>query len=107
MQLLLLLARAPVVRANRSGKFPFRGRTDAKSEYQGGNGVAHHSFCARCGNHVYDYIETPNMTGRPYVNVNLACLEDVAPEELLAAPIRYCDGRNDAWGETPSEARHL
>ena len=79
----------------------------ALSEYQGGNGVAHHFFCARCGNHVYDYVDAPNLTGQPYVNVNPACLENVAVDELLALPVRYFDGLPDAWNETPSETRHL
>ena len=75
------------------------------TDFRGRNPVAHHFFCPRCGVHVYDRIDAPNMLGRPYVNVSVACLEDV--DELCAAPVRYCDGLNDDWAATPNETRHL
>jgi hypothetical protein len=45
--------------------------------------------------------------GGDYVAINPACLDDVAPEELLAAPLRYLDGKQDAWLSVPAETRHL
>ena len=77
------------------------------TEYRGRNPVAHHFFCPRCGIHVYDRVDTPNMLGRPYVNVSLACLEEVGAAELAAAPVRYADGLHNNWAATPAETRHL
>ena len=49
----------------------------------------------------------PNMTGNCYVNVNIACLDGVDVDELMAAPVAYRDGRSDDWGSVPTETRHL
>jgi hypothetical protein len=75
--------------------------------YRGSNPVAHHLFCPRCGIHAYDRVDTPNMLGRPYFNVSVACLEGVDVDELFASPVGYGDGLNNAWGSTPKETRHL
>ncbi len=77
------------------------------TDFRGGNAVAHHFFCSRCGVHPFERIDAPNMTGAPYVNVNVACLEELDVDALLAAPVTYCDGRNDDWGSRPAEVRHL
>jgi hypothetical protein len=77
------------------------------TDYRGRNSVAHHFFCPRCGVHVYDRIDAPNMLGRVYVNVSVACLEGVDLGELIASPVRYCDGLNNEWASTPRETRHL
>ena len=77
------------------------------ADYRGGNAVAHHIFCRRCGVHPFERIDAPNMTGGPYFNVNVACLEGLDVTELIAAPVTCCDGANDDWGSTPAEIRHL
>ena len=46
-------------------------------------------------------------TGRRYYNVNLACLEGLDIDELMAAPVTHEDGFNDRWEATPAEIRHL
>ena len=77
------------------------------ANFRGGNSVAHHPFCRRCGIHAFDRVEMPNMSGAPHFNVNVACLDDLDVDELMAAPVAYFDGRNDNWGSTPAEVRHL
>ena len=71
------------------------------------NSVAHHFFCRHCGIRAFDFIDMPNMSGTPYYNINIACLDDVDLDELLSAPVEYYDGLNDNWGNTPTETRHL
>lgn len=45
--------------------------------------------------------------GGDYVAIQLASLDDVDPQELIAAPIRYRGGRHNNWGKVPEETRHL
>jgi hypothetical protein len=55
----------------------------------------------------------PAATGRieaiggDYRSVNVACVDDVDPQELAEAPVQYMDGRNDNWWNPPAETRHL
>jgi hypothetical protein len=76
-------------------------------DYRGRNPVAHHFFCPQCGVHVYDRIDAPNSLGRAYVNVSVACIEDVDVDTLIAAPVRQCDGLHEDWASVPTETRHL
>ena len=84
----------------------FRASGEA-TDYRGANPVAHHFFCPRCGVHVYDRIDAPNMLGRTYVSVSVASLDDVAVDEVFGGPVRFCDGLNSDWGSVPRETRHL
>ena len=77
------------------------------TDYRGGNAVAHHLFCRRCGVHPFERIDMPNMTGGPYLNVNVACLDGLDVGALVASPVTFCDGLNDDWGSRPAEVRHL
>ena len=45
--------------------------------------------------------------GGDFYCVNVACLEDVTPQELEAAPIRYEDGAHDDWGHAPPITGYL
>ena len=78
----------------------------AMSDYQFGTKSAHHLFCKTCGVRSFGrgYVE---QIGGDYVSVQLGCLDNVDPAELLAAPVRYADGRNNAWWNEPAEKRHL
>jgi hypothetical protein len=76
------------------------------TDYQFGTKSAHKLFCKYCGVRSFErgYLE---VIGGDYVSINLACLDNVSPEELINAPIRYADGCNNNWESTPIETRHL
>ena len=79
---------------------------DALGDYQFGTLSGHHHFCKHCGVRPFGrgYVE---QIGGDYVSVQVATLDDVDPQELIDAPVRYADGRNNAWWNPPGETRHL
>ena len=79
---------------------------DALSDYQFCTLSAHHLFCRQCGIRSFGrgYIE---QIGGDYVSVQVSCLDNVEPAELIAAPVRVADGRHNAWWNEPAETRHL
>ena len=79
---------------------------DALSDYQFGTKSGHHLFCKHCGVRSFSrgYVE---QIGGDYVSVMLACLDEVDPAELAAAPVRYMNGKDNDWFNTPAETRHL
>jgi hypothetical protein len=76
-------------------------------DYRGNNEVVHHLFCKHCGVHAFEWIDVPNMIGEKYYNINIACLDGLNVDELMAAPVTYYDGRNNDWRSRPTEVRHL
>lgn len=80
---------------------------DDLTDFRGRNPVAHHLFCKHCGVHAFEWVDVPNMSGAPYYNINVTCLEGLDIDELMAAPVTYRDGRNNDWGAVPAEVRHL
>ncbi|WP_218823723.1 hypothetical protein [Inquilinus limosus] len=77
------------------------------TDYRGQSPVAHHPFCRHCGVRVFKRVDMPNLSGSPYHNINVACLDGVDIDELMSAPVTYYDGRNDDRGSIPAEIRHL
>ena len=79
---------------------------DNLTDYQFGTMSGHHRFCKTCGVGAFGdgYIE---QIGGAYYSINLACLDDLDPTELAEAPVKYADGRNNNWWNTPKETRHL
>lgn len=78
----------------------------ALSDYQFGRKSMHHLFCRHCGVRSFarGYVEE---IGGAYVAVQLAALDNITPQELIDAPVRYADGRHNDWGTPPQEIRHL
>ena len=76
------------------------------NDYQFGTMSGHHRFCKTCGLHAYGdgYVE---QIGGAFVSVNIACLDDVAPEELASLPIHYSDGLNYNWQNSPKITSYL
>lgn len=64
------------------------------------------AHCKECGMTPFGWGHLEQVGG-DYVSINLACLDDLDPAELLAAPVTYQDGRNDNWWNVPAETRHL
>ena len=79
---------------------------DALSDYQFGSHSVHHYFCKHCGVRSFGkgYLD---VIGGDFYTVNVACLDNVDPAELVEGPIRYSDGRHNNWQHTPAETRHL
>ena len=79
---------------------------EALSDYQFGTMSGHHLFCRHCGVRSFGrgYLE---QIGGDYVSVQVMSLDNASPEELVEGPVRYANGRDNAWWTTPDETRHL
>jgi hypothetical protein len=75
-------------------------------DYQFGEGMVHHRFCTRCGVAPFGTGKLDVMGG-VFHALNIGCLDDATSAELAALPVRYEDGRHDAWDREPAETAHL
>ena len=88
-----------------SSRFRLRCGAEALREYRYHTRRDAHYFCGNCGINVFSTGESAALGA--FHAVVLVCLDDVTLDELLAAPVRYLDGRNDNWVTPPAETRHL
>lgn len=79
---------------------------DVLTEYRFGERAIRHTFCSRCGVHPFATASFEPMGG-DFAAINIACLDDVTPEELALVPITYEDGRNDAWDRPPAQTSYM
>jgi hypothetical protein len=77
------------------------------SGYRPGQPKGHRGFCRHCGVIPYGWVDAAEWNDGEYVSINVAALDDLDPAVLLAAPVKYCDGRADNWWKPPAETRHL
>jgi hypothetical protein len=63
-------------------------------------------FCRHCGVRTFGrgYLEP---IGGDYVTVQVAALDNVDLAELVAAPVRFSDGRNNNWRSPPAVTDYL
>jgi len=74
-------------------------------DYQFGKKRIHHYFCRQCG--VRPFSRGVNTKGNPIYAVRVNCLDDIDPQSLVDAPIRYFNMLHDDFKEPPAETRHL
>ena len=79
---------------------------DDLADYQFGSKQGHHRFCKTCGIAAFGegYVEA---IGGAFVSINVACLDNIEPEELARLPIQYMDGRHDNWFNPPKVTSYL
>jgi len=78
----------------------------ALSDYRFGSKQGSHLFCKTCGVRTFERGHVKEIGG-DYVSIKLASLDGVDLNEVIAAPVRYANGRDNKWWEPPAETRHL
>ena len=78
----------------------------ALSEYRFGSKQGQHLFCKTCGVRTFERGHVKEIGG-DYVSIKVGSLDDVDLNELVEAPVRYANGRDNKWWEPPGETRHL
>jgi hypothetical protein len=79
---------------------------DALTDYRFGSRQGSHLFCKTCGVRTFERGHVKEIGG-DYVSIQIASLDDADLDEVVAAPVRYANGRDNAWWEPPKETRHL
>ena len=102
MQLFDLPQDPQLGRQRQAGGLPPAQGQGRVADYQFNTSSVHWLFCKRCGVRSFSHGDIPEVGGKYYA-VQLASL-DVDDEALAAAPVRYCNGRDNDWWHEPSEA---
>jgi len=76
------------------------------AQYRFGQQAIVHHFCRHCGVKTFGTGAHPALGG-PFHAVNIACLDDLTPEEFVALRVKYEDGRSDHWELAPAVTGHL
>jgi hypothetical protein len=63
-------------------------------------------FCRSCGVYTHE-TGSADYLGGDFIGIFLATLDDAEDSELAGAPVRYSDGRNNAWQNAPAETAYL
>ncbi len=79
---------------------------DAQSNYQFGSKQGHSLFCRTCGVRCFERGHVKEIGG-DYVSIKVGSLDDLDAADLVAAPVRFSNGRDNTWWEPPAETRHL
>jgi hypothetical protein len=82
------------------------------TDYTFGSGAIRHRFCKACGVKVFGAATfDTEFEGKPlkgeFRAINVAALDDVAPEELDGLPVKYEDGMHDRWESAPEIRGYL
>lgn len=78
---------------------------DQITRYRFGPETITHCFCARCGIKPFGRVD---MGGHgSFVAVNVACLDQLTPEDLAALPVAYENGRENDWDNPPPVIAYL
>lgn len=88
------------------GAFRLLSEPNEMTEYSFGTGAAQYKFCRRCGVHPFSTGNIEEIGGE-FVSIRLNCLDDVADEELAAAPVSFANGRDNDWWNEPKITCHL
>jgi hypothetical protein len=79
---------------------------EALSDYQFGTKAGHHLFCKHCGVRSFERGHVEQIGG-DYVSVKVMALDDADLNDILDAPVRFANGRDNSWWNPPAETRHL
>jgi hypothetical protein len=76
------------------------------ASYRFGSKAIDIRFCKTCGLRVYGKGHIAQIGG-DFVAINVACIDDVTPEELAAAPVHYSNGLDNDWMHAPKVTGYL
>jgi len=79
---------------NKPAAFRLIAGIDAVTNYQFASKQCSHLFCKTCGVRTFERGHVKEIGG-DYVSIKLASLDDVDLKELIEAPVRYANGRDN------------